>query len=457
MKVGQRIRATGTDWTHTSSMASERVAKRPEVAGGRPAHRWVAVVSTVAATVIALALVGGANPFATAAVIVTFGLCLTAMITGWLPGLAVALTAIGTVGLWDLFEAHSLRPVVGVATLALAGAVLMATNRGRLHPAISDLGAAFVVLAASIPALVSRELQPVLGIVATVGGTYLVARVSPLGRKAVLSVALWIGAAHGVAALIAVAFGIARLLPVPDPDSALATSRGIGLYLNPNSLGNVEAVVLALALWWGIRRRQIPLLILVLAGLVLSGSREAVLGAAVAMVAIGLVHPGRVTLVAAASATAFVLAFVLLPEIASRFDPANLTTDPSVAGRLSSWDQALRVIRFSPGLGQGLASTQVIDQAYLGWLVRGGILGALIWVIGLALLTIGSQAWPVVVVMAVGGLLANTFDGPALMLLLLIAGVTAGLSRDVSGEPAYSFPDGSHPAPAPDLPHSARR
>ena len=104
-----------------------------------------------------------------------------------------------------------------------------------------------------------------------------------------------------------------------------------------------------------------------------------------------------------------------------------------------------------------MAPTQVIDQAYLGWLVRGGILGALIWVIGLVLLTIGSQAWPVVLVMAVGGLLANTFDGPPLMLLLLIAGVTAGLSRDPSEEAEPLSPGRSDRVAGPELPPHATR
>lgn len=441
---------------HTSLMAKGRViAKRPGALRSRQTYLWVVVVSTGAATVSALALMGGASLYITTAIIVTLGLGVTAIISGWLGGLAFALTAVAAVGLSDLFEANGFRPVVGVATLALAGIVVMTTHRRPILPRITDLGAVFVVLAASVPALVSRELQPLLGIVTTFGGTYLLARFAPVGRRAVLSAALWIGAAHGVAAILAMALGNSRLLPVSDPDSALVTSRAIGLYLNPNTLGNVEAAVLVLALWWGFRRREIPLLILVLAGLILSGSREAVLGAAIATVIISVVHPGRVTLLVIASVTAFVLAFALLPDIASRFNPANLTSDPSFAGRLSSWQQAVRVINFSPWLGQGLAPTQVIDQAYLGWLVRGGIVGALIWVVGLVLLTLGSQAWPVVVVMAVSGLLANTFDGPAFMLLLLIAGVTAGLSRDLSGEIVPSLPVRSARVAALELPPHA--
>lgn len=439
-------------------MAGERALTRvPEVQNRRPTHLWVAVVSAVAATASAVVLVGGTNLFAVAATILICGLCVIAIITGRLPGLALVLTAIGTVGLWDLFEAHGLRPVVGAATLAMVGVVLLTTQRGRIRLRIADLGAAFLVLAASVPALVSRELQPLLGIVTTFGGTYLLARVTPVGRRAVLTVALWIGAGHGIAAILAAASGISRLLPVPDVYSSLVTSRGIGLYLNPNTLGNVEAMVLVLALWWGIPRRQIPLVILGLAGLVLSGSREAVLGAAVATVAVSVIHPGRVTLVATASAIVFMVAFLLLPDIASRFDPANLTLDPSFAGRLLSWDQALSVIRFSPLVGQGLAPSLVIDQAYLGWLVRGGIVGAFVWLLGLGFLTIGSRAWPVVVVMAVGGLLANTFDGPALMLLLLIAGVTAGPYRNVSEQTETSAQGRLRQvAAAPALPPPAR-
>ena len=287
----------GTRLGQTSPMASSRtITIRPDASEGRKAFLWAAVVSVAAATLSALVLVGGASPVAVLAVIVTLGLCMTAIITGWFAVLAFTLTAIGAVGLSDLFDANASRPVLGVATVALVGAVLMTNPRSRIIPRISDLGAIFVVFAASIPALVSRELQPLLGIVTTIGGTYLLARFAPVGRRAVLSVALWIGAAHGVAAIIAMALGITRLLPVSEPDSVLVTSRAIGLYLNPNTLGNLEAVVLVLALWWGLRRRELPLLVLVLAGLVLSGSREAVLGAAVATVAVGVIHPGRVTL-----------------------------------------------------------------------------------------------------------------------------------------------------------------
>jgi O-antigen ligase len=225
---------------------------------------------------------------------------------------------------------------------------------------------------------------------------------------------------------VAASLGIARLLPIADPLSVPSTARGIGLYLNPNTLGNVEAMVLVLALWWGIPRRQIPLVILVLAGLVLSGSREALLGTVVATLAVGAIYPGRVTPLALGGAVAFVVSFLLLPEIAARFDPGTFASDRSLSDRLLSWDQALHAIGLSPALGYGLERNAVVDQAFLEWLVSGGIVGFGIWLVGIGLLTIGSRAWPVVLAMAVGGLLANTFAGPPLMLMLFVAGITAG-------------------------------
>lgn len=390
---------------------------------------WPLVATTAAAVGITVATSMGVSPLVIGIAVSVAGLGLVALLGGGLPTFALIVTALSTVGLWHYFEAYELRPVVGVVITIMVVVLLLSTRRHGMNWRSPDVGAAFVVLALCVPALISREIQPLLGTVTIFAGTYLVARLAGVPRPTVLTVALWIGAGHGLAAVIALILGIDRLLPVSDEvQSALVTGRGTGLYLNPNTLGNVEAMVVVLALWWGIPRRHLPLLILVVAGLALSGSREAVLGAGVATLAISLVHPWRVALFTFIGGTIFFATFLLLPEIALRFDPRILTVDPSYGDRLLSWDQALEVIGFSPVFGHGLKTSFVIDQAYLVWLVRGGIVGAFMWMVGLGLLTISSRVWPVVVAMALGGFLADTFSGAPLLLLLLIAGVSAGAS-----------------------------
>lgn len=387
---------------------------------------WALAIASATGVAAALFLILGASPLAVVSAVVAGALGLMVTVTRTVRPFAFTVAAIATVGLFDYFQANDLLPLLGASMVALVIFVLLTEPPGRPRPRQADLGFALVLLAAAIPALVSSDIQALLGTGSTLVGVYLIGRVTAMEHRFVVALVLAIGASHAIATIGASAAGVGRLLPIPADQLTLVTARGIGFFLNPNTLGNIEAMALVLAVWWGVGPKMYPLVALVSAGLLLSGSREAVLATVAAVAAIGISHPRRALALLPLGGAALVAVLLVLPEILVRFDLTSLPTDPSVSGRLLSWSQAVLSFGQSPLIGRGLDLPFVIDQAYLGWLVQGGVIGASLWVAGVALMALASRAWPIVVVMLVAGLLANSFDGPTLFLLLLIVAAEAG-------------------------------
>ena len=239
--------------------------------------------------------------------------------------------------------------------------------------------------------------------------------------------------------------GGASLIPiVPQSTGAVVESqRAVGLYANPNTLGNVAAITLVLVAWSGARLWWLMAAPLVLVGLVLSGSREALAGLALGLgLAAVMRRPwAAVGIIVALGTTVF--ATTLLPELAPRLDPARFAQDASLQDRWESWGAALNAIQVSPWFGYGLERSEtVIDQAYLIWLFNGGLIGSALWVAGIGLLLVSEVPKAVLVAMLAIGFLANPFSGPTLMILVVIAGIAAAHTPDHFSASRNSVPEG---------------
>ena len=77
-----------------------------------------------------------------------------------------------------------------------------------------------------------------------IAGVYLAARFSKVSWSGAIGILLVVGAVHGLAALLVQLPGGESLIPiVPQSTGAVVGSeRAVGLYANPNTLGNVAAI-----------------------------------------------------------------------------------------------------------------------------------------------------------------------------------------------------------------------
>jgi hypothetical protein len=70
----------------------------------------------------------------------------------------------------------------------------------------------------------------------------------------------------------------------------------------------------------------------------------------------------------------------------------------------------------------------VVDNAYLGWLLAGGVGGLGLWIVGSGVVT-PRLLWPALAAMFAIAMLANPFSGPTYAVFLSACGAVAAESR----------------------------
>lgn len=315
-----------------------------------------------------------------------------------------------------------------IALIALHAVLLL--WRVRIHIEARDVGLLLVVGGAVFPAFVSSELAVIPGTLLAIAAPYALGRGWQPSRSRLIQMLLVVGAIHG---FVAIGQYVPELRLLAQ--SELSGTRASGLFNNPNTLGVLEAIVLIGTFAVGVPRRLWPLAALCLVGLILSSSREALLGLVVGVAIVGVRHPRRSGVIASALAGVAVIVIVLVPTLLARLDPAVYLSDPNLLGRYRTWAAAVDLIGRSPLIGYGATlPVAVVDQAFLGWLLAGGVVSLVTWVVGIAVLAVSARVWPIVLGMVAIGFLANPFSGVGLSALLLVAG-SGGLlaGRDPAG------------------------
>jgi O-antigen ligase len=122
-----------------------------------------------------------------------------------------------------------------------------------------------------------------------------------------------------------------------------------------------------------------------------------------------------------------------------RFNPISVTTDHNLLDRLDSWRLAVDLIRHQPLLGYGASiPMRAVDNAYLEWMMAGGVIGLAIWLAAVATVT-PRAAWPIAATALTIGAFANPFAvGPTLAILMISCGALA--SQPASGYSATGKP-----------------
>jgi hypothetical protein len=198
----------------------------------------------------------------------------------------------------------------------------------------------------------------------------------------------------------------------------------------------VEAIVLVIAILVGPPRWALPLVALCAAGLILSVSREGLFGLVVGLSLIGLQQfRGRapwvlVVLIAGA------VALWVFPSSLQTFDPSGYGTDEDLVRRFDLWRAGLDLVARSPFFGYGtdlFTTGTVTDNAYVGWMISGGITGLLLWMIAVIAVT-PRRLIPVLAAMLAISVLGNAFAGPSLAVFLAVCG--AVVAEDVRERPA---------------------
>jgi len=173
--------------------------------------------------------------------------------------------------------------------------------------------------------------------------------------------------------------------------------------------------------------RWVPLVILCSVGLLLSISRESIIGLGAAVVFLSFKRPTRTCIFIIIIAIIGIMIYNIIPETFQRYDPNRFSTDDNLLIRIEQWDKAIYLIRKCPMLGYGNEMPiEFTDQAYLGWLLTGGIVSAGFWIAGLIVLTLTlPRIRPFLIVITTVGLASNPFSGPTLFLLLSVCGIGA--------------------------------
>lgn len=391
----------------------------------------------VAATAILSALLSVAifspagDPSLPIAVLAAGALALVAIWLGIGRFAGLFVVAAVVIGAWDIFIGYGLGSIIAAVAFGIGVALAVSSHRVASWNRV-DTAVLLIIAASAFPAVVSYEWRFIPGSVMLIAGVYLAARFSDVSWSGAIGIILIVGAVHGLAALIVQLPGGESLIPiVPQSSGAVVESeRAVGLYANPNTLGNVAAIILVLVAWSGARLWWLLAAPLVLVGLILSGSREALAAMALGLASAAVMRKPWAAVGVIVAVGAAVFATTLLPELAPRLDPARFAQDASLQDRWESWGTALNAIEISPWFGYGLERSETIDQAYLNWLVNGGLMGAAMWVVGIGLLLVSRVPKAVLVAMLAIGFLANPFSGPTLMILVLIAGIAAARARD---------------------------
>lgn len=371
---------------------------------------------------------GSVGPLAVAVVYAAAGLA--AVVMGKALQFAVAVNVVLAVGLPDVTTNAGLTSVILLVLAAQAGAVLVLSHASTLTR--MDFGAVLLVAAAIWPLLIGSGFSSVMGAAGFVAVMYATGRAGALSPRALVVLLAAIGAVHGVVAIADEVPALSGLVPFEPIREGVVfdTTRSTGLFNNPNTMGNLEAVILVAVARFGIARWAIPLVVLCVAGLILSESREALLGLVAGLGVLGAGRSSRMLRWAVAVAAIGIGTIVAFPSVAERLNPTGYSTDVNLLTRLEIWRIALTFIERSPLLGYGIPSRNpavpdFVDQAYLGWLLAGGVTGLALWLTGAALIT-SRSLWPVLASMMAIGMLANPFSEAAFGAFLVLCGVVAG-------------------------------
>ena len=223
------------------------------------------------------------------------------------------------------------------------------------------------------------------------------------GIKRVLRVTLWGATFCGV--IGAIQFWLSFDLPslymklIPgftlnvDPGVTIITRDGLnrvtGTALHPIELGVTSAMLLPLAIWMAIydtsqpaRRRAIPV-VAIMVSIMVSVSRSAILGVAIAMTTLILLMPVRQRVYALAAvpvaiAGAFMTAHGLIGTLVTFFGYG--TRDPSISHRTNNYPYVEGLVRHNPWFGQGGGTyfptpLHILDNQYLATSIELGLLG----------------------------------------------------------------------------------
>jgi O-Antigen ligase len=350
------------------------------------------------------------------------------LMVGRAAGYAVAFSVLVAVMLSELL-ANVLSPQVVVVLLAVNVAVLMVAAGLRGSVRREDVGLLFLLVAISWPLLVSGSLDKLPGALGFVVIMYVTGRARGVSLQSLVALLLMAGAVQGIVAIAQSVPALSSLGPFQALQGVLPflTGRATGLFNNPNTLGVVEAIVLVIAILVGPPRWSLPLVALCAAGLILSVSREAIFGFIVGLGLIGLRRSREMASWALVVLVVGAIVVWAFPSLLNTLNPSGYGTDEDLLRRFDLWRAGLDLVAKSPFLGYGtdvFASGTVTDNAYVGWLVAGGIPGLFLWMIA-AIVVTPRRLLPVLAAMLAIATLANPFAGPSFAVFLAICGAAA--------------------------------
>ncbi len=326
---------------------------------------------------------------------------------------------------------------LSVAIVAVVMAVLhFAGGYKRLRPRTEDTSVILFYLGTTVPALVSDvngNAAPVTltANFLTMGGIYASSRLSSVNIFTCTKLYLIITSIHSLYALCQFIPGFDHYLFFQPMDvygqPFIDLKRSTGLCNNPNSYGTFLAMCLCLALVYNLGLRWVPLVILCSVGLLLSVSRESIIGLGAAVVFLSFKRPTRTYIFIILLCIIGSVSYNIIPDTCDNYNPLRFATDENLLVRTEQWDSAIYFIRKCPMLGYGNEMPiEFTDEAYLGWLLTGGIVSAGFWIAGLIVLTLTQpRIRPFLIVITTVGLASNPFSGPTLFLLLSVCGIGA--------------------------------
>jgi hypothetical protein len=313
--------------------------------------------------------------------------------------------------------------------LAANVGVLVATGiRGPVRR--EDAGLAILLAAVLWPYVVGGSLDTLPGALGAVVIFYAMGRLCG-SLPSFVAVLLLVGAVHGAVAIAQSVPSLSSLIPFRPILNGLpfVSSRATGLFNNPNTLGALEAVVLVTAIRVGSRRWTLPLIALCAVGLVLSASREGVFGLIVGLSLLGIRRPRQMVVWAIGFIIVGGIVLWAFPSLFTILDPGGYGTDADLLRRFEMWRAATNLIGTSPfyGYGASVLGVVVTDNAYLSWLLAGGIAGFALWIVGSCVATPRRLA-PVLAAMFAISLLGNAFSGPSYAVFLSACGAVVAES-----------------------------
>lgn len=347
--------------------------------------------------------------------------------------------------------------------LAFVSCVPLLTPYGALYPIEVFLCVSAAVLAArrgmrlrltGALLLVLLLLLYLLSLAAITDSLVAVARSS--GRPLVLlaaailiadnvsSSSTWLKLVHPVALGCLVLLGVELLLGHP-----LLSGVNVG-YLDSQTLrvqgpigSGPTAAVLLVASYLAFRARSSAWLMLLLVGIVLTGSRTHVVAAGLMLVLASGRNPSRILAAVLGAVSAAVLAFRLLPGLRDRV----MTPDGSFGGRDQVWEAALREAQEAWPVGQPGGLLFGPFQGHNQWLslaLLGGLLGLLV----IVLLT-GAfmyRSWSSQTLALGVAVLATGFAGEFLVPIIPAEGIGSAVTWMVVTLGFVAIPRGSMPS-----------